>query len=287
VTERLAKQLRHSPYIDGYIRRLPHEFGVREEEEEAYYQEVFRRMNIQPTDIVLDIGAGLGRDGLEIARRYRPEKVYILEPPGRDEEESAYKFLPLEMWMEQEGVKNIEPLMGFAEEIPLPDNRVSKVAMIHSAPAFTDLSKALLETLRVLKPDGSGVLVTNGANDKVQFRKKLLKMGRRMRSKAPPTVSSPLNYVQAYLALKSHFRVTDIYRHKGSMIITEDRLPEYIWQFGSYRQDFDPPDMNDGSWQRARKEIVEDRLKAEMAANGGVAYDTIDICAIYFTPRTT
>jgi ubiquinone/menaquinone biosynthesis C-methylase UbiE len=286
VPEAEPKKYNYTFPVDGFLRRLPHEFFERKAGVEAYYDEVLRRMDISQTDSVLDIGAGIGFDALTISRKYGPELIYAMEPSGQNDEESDYKFILLNEIIELDGIKNIEPLFGVAEDIPLPDKSVSKVLMVHTAYEFTDLPQALSETRRVLKDDGLGVLVTNGTSDKYRFGEMLREMGKQLLSKSPNKVSQNLNYEKAFIELHKYFDAVDVFTQKGVMEVTEDRLPVYLWQFDSYRSSFNPPVLNDGRWEKVKKTVVEDPISAEMAANKGVFTDTIDISAIYFRHKS-
>src|SRR3569833_2878796 len=99
---------------DAYVRRQLHELGACGFE---FYDQVLERMDYQPTDIALDIGAGIGLDGLDIASTYGPRMAYLLEPledraPAVDEtaiteehiEQFKNKFAHLEMQIAARGL---------------------------------------------------------------------------------------------------------------------------------------------------------------------------------------
>lgn len=265
--------------VDGLVRRQLHEFGAKNID---FYEEVLDKMGFQEDDVVLDIGAGNGFDALTIAKKYHPQRIYALEPLGQSHDEFEDKFNILRFMMQEEGIKSIEPLAGVAENIPLTDNSVSKLMMIHSAYHFDDLKQALSEARRVLIPNGLGMLVTNGKGDKVRFRKLLRQMGEPLHNKSPDTVSSRLNYDAAAARLAPYFEVFRRYIYRDDMIITRENLPIYLWAFDSYRHLFEHPVINDGRWRRVRQGMVETPIEKEMAANDGIFRDTIDIAAIYF-----
>jgi SAM-dependent methyltransferase len=299
--------------IDGLIRRQLHEFGATGFD---FYGEVFKGMGYSSEDVVLDIGAGIGTDGLQIAAIHHPRVVYLLEPEGDEPAEFDNKYFHLDSAIQQRGldyirllpssalnataqeiaaaqsstsqvgITYIQPTGGMAEAIPLPDSSVTKLSMIHSAYHFFDLNLAMEEASRVLRQDGIGVLVTNGPGDKMRFKEFLQKTGQELQNGAPNTVSSRLDYHAALTKLSDYFDIIGeplIYRDE--MVITPDRLPAYIWAYDSYRHLFDRVIINDGKWTSARQKVLEAPIAEEMASNNGIFSDTIDIGAIYFRPK--
>src|ERR1700744_5950022 len=105
-------------------------------------------IDLQPGEIVLDLGPGGGIDVLLSAKRVGPTgKAYGLDMTddmlalARENQRKA-------------GVDNVEFLKGEIEHIPLPDNSVDVVisnCVINLSP---DKDAVLRETFRVLKPGG-------------------------------------------------------------------------------------------------------------------------------------
>lgn len=304
---------------DGYLRRRLHEWGASGFD---FYGEALRQMGYGPGDIALDVGAGLGYDGLRIATTYHPRAVYLLEPSGemvpgnslitdfdekylligetlRKDGHSEIQLMPAadatrltaELLSHDSafltpGTTYLQPMPAVAENIPLPDGSVTKLSVIHSAYHFSDIPKALSEARRVLAPGGLGVLITNGPRDKLVFKKYIRQAGAAMNNDAPNTVSSRLNYKAAIPMISEYFEIVgEPLIYEDDMLIDEDRLPDYIWAFNSYRHLFARPVDSDGRWNIIRKHILEDPIKKEMARNGGIATDTIDIAAIYFRSK--
>ncbi len=103
---------------------------------------------LQPGEIVLDLGSGGGIDVLLSARRVGPAgKAYGLDMTdemlalARENQRNA-------------GVQNVEFLKGTIEEIPLPDNTVNVIISNCVINLSGDKDRVLREAFRVLKPGG-------------------------------------------------------------------------------------------------------------------------------------
>ncbi len=103
---------------------------------------------LQPGEIVLDLGSGGGIDVLLSARRVSPGgKAYGLDMTdemlalARENQAKA-------------GVTNVEFLKGEIEHIPLPDNSVDVIISNCVINLSADKDRVLREAFRVLKPGG-------------------------------------------------------------------------------------------------------------------------------------
>jgi SAM-dependent methyltransferase len=104
--------------------------------------------NLQPGEVVLDLGSGGGIDVLLSARRVGPTgKAYGLDMTddmlalARENQKKA-------------GVENVEFLKGAIENIPLPDNTVDVIISNCVINLSGDKDRVLREAFRVLKPGG-------------------------------------------------------------------------------------------------------------------------------------
>ena len=103
---------------------------------------------LNPGEVVLDLGSGGGIDVLLSARRVGPTgKAYGLDMTD--------EMLALaEENKRKAGVENVEFLKGEIEEIPLPDNSVDVIISNCVINLSADKDRVLREAFRVLKPGG-------------------------------------------------------------------------------------------------------------------------------------
>ena len=103
---------------------------------------------LQPGEVVLDLGSGGGIDVLLSAKRVGPSgKAYGLDMTdemlalARDNQQKA-------------GLANVEFLKGEIEHIPLPDNSVDVIISNCVINLSADKDRVIAEAFRVLKPGG-------------------------------------------------------------------------------------------------------------------------------------
>jgi len=103
---------------------------------------------LNPGEIVLDLGSGGGIDVLLSARRVGPTgKAYGLDMTD--------EMLALANQNKRKaGIENVEFLKGEIENIPLPDNSVDVIISNCVINLSADKAKVLREAFRVLKPGG-------------------------------------------------------------------------------------------------------------------------------------
>ncbi len=99
-------------------------------------------------EIVLDLGAGAGADVLISAKRVGPSGKAI----GLDMTDEMLALARQNA--AKAGVKNVQFVKGYIEDIPLPDSSVDVVISNCVINLAADKRKVLAETARVLKPGG-------------------------------------------------------------------------------------------------------------------------------------
>jgi arsenite methyltransferase len=103
---------------------------------------------LQPGEVVLDLGSGGGIDVLLSAKRVSPGgKAYGLD--------MTHEMLALARENQKKaGVENVEFIKGTIENIPLPDNSVDVIISNCVINLSGDKARVLREAFRVLKPGG-------------------------------------------------------------------------------------------------------------------------------------
>ncbi|GAB6157475.1 arsenite methyltransferase [Desulfotomaculum varum] len=123
-------------------------------------------VDLQPGEVVLDLGSGAGLDVLLSARRVGPTgKAYGLDMT--DEMLAAARANQA-----RAGIENAEFLKGHIEAIPLPDNYVDVIISNCVINLSADKDKVLREAYRVLKPGGrlavTDIVLKKALPDKIQ-----------------------------------------------------------------------------------------------------------------------
>ena len=114
-------------------------------------------IELNPNDIVIDIGCGIGT-AVNIASKISNKgKIYGIDPI-----ETMIKIAKKNV---DQPSSNIEFIIGSAESIPLQDRSANKAIAINSIHHWKDYNKGLLEVNRVLKSEGSFFISSDIVNN--------------------------------------------------------------------------------------------------------------------------
>ncbi|WP_446345908.1 class I SAM-dependent methyltransferase [Coleofasciculus sp. F4-SAH-05] len=115
-------------------------------------QQVIEALNLKPTDIVADIGAGTGYFSFRISPLVSQGKVLAvdIQPEMLD----MIEFLKTE-----NNVTNVEPILGSTTDPNLPEETVDLALMVDAYHEFAYPREMMSGIVRSLKPGGRVVLV--------------------------------------------------------------------------------------------------------------------------------
>jgi len=133
-----------------------------------------KNIELNPSDILLDIGCGTGTAVKIASKICHKGKLYGIDP---------IKMMINIAIKSIDKPSNIEFILGCAENIPLDNKSVNKVIAINSIHHWEDYNKGLLEVNRVLKSEGlffiSSDIVNNDdcghGSGSLQTNKKIMK----------------------------------------------------------------------------------------------------------------
>ncbi|MEM7336856.1 MAG: class I SAM-dependent methyltransferase [Chloroflexota bacterium] len=117
--------------------------------------------NLQPTDVVLDIGCGSGTAVFTAAALVPQGKAIGIDPTQRMVE------IAQEALKETKSQSQIEFLIGGAEDIPSPDDRFDVVLALNSLHHWANVDKGIEEVKRVLKKNGRFLIGEEQFSDRI------------------------------------------------------------------------------------------------------------------------
>ncbi len=109
-------------------------------------------LNLQPTDVVADIGAGTGYFSFRISDRLSQGKVFAVDvQPEMIEILNSLK--------QEKGITNVEPILGRVDNPNLPDNSVDLAIIVDAYHEFEYPREMMQGIVKALKPNGRVALL--------------------------------------------------------------------------------------------------------------------------------
>ncbi|WP_318308496.1 class I SAM-dependent methyltransferase [Flagellimonas crocea] len=140
-----------------------------EREEEENTSILLKNMNIKPTDVIADIGAGSGYHVFKMAPMADEGTIYA----GDIQDEMLQA---LQAKKEAEQIQNITIIKGSEKSVNLPANSVDKVLMVDVYHEFNYPKEMIASIKKALKPDGKLFLIEYRGEDPTVPIKELHKM---------------------------------------------------------------------------------------------------------------
>lgn len=137
--------------VDGYDRYLPLTFSTYGEDEKLVRNAMIDKLNLRPDSVVLETGAGTGRDSEIIAQRLGAQgKLYV--------QDLAPSFLAKNVERMRDNAVRTEPALANGYYLPFADNCFDACYHFGGINAFADIRRAFSEMARVTKPGGKVVV---------------------------------------------------------------------------------------------------------------------------------
>ena len=178
-------QTRTAPNADGigkwYMgREIAHTMGHQgaawlerpERQREERTDLLLSNLELDPNDVIADIGAGTGYFTFRLARRVPRGKVYAVDVQP---EMLAY----IDTAKQRHAVANVEAVLGSEKNPNLPPASIDVVLLVDAYHEFTYPREMMQKIARALKPDGRVVLIEYRGEDPLVPIKPLHKMSER------------------------------------------------------------------------------------------------------------
>jgi ubiquinone/menaquinone biosynthesis C-methylase UbiE len=136
---------------DAYDRYLPLTFSTYGEDEQSVRNAMIDKLDLRPGSVVLETGAGTGRDSEIIAKRLGADgKLYI--------QDLSSSFLAKNIERMRGTKTRIEPALANGYYLPFADNSFDACYHFGGINAFGDIKRAFSEMARVTKVGGKVVV---------------------------------------------------------------------------------------------------------------------------------
>jgi ubiquinone/menaquinone biosynthesis C-methylase UbiE len=156
-------------------------------------------LDLKPTDVVADIGAGTGYFSFRISQRVPEGKVFAIDvQPEMIEILNGLK--------QEKGISNVEPILGGVANPNLPPESVNLAIMVDAYHEFEYPREMMQELFKALKPGGQVVLLEYRGENPLIPIKGLHKMTQRQLKKEMGAIGLVWQETQHFLP-QQHFIV--------------------------------------------------------------------------------
>lgn len=129
-----------------------------EREREELPKEVIKNMELKPADVVADIGAGSGYFSFRMAKEVPEGKVLSV-----DIQKEMLSFI--ENRKKDNGLTNVETVLGTIEDTKLPEGKVDAVLMVDAYHEFSHPREMMQSIVKGLKSGGRVILLEYRGED--------------------------------------------------------------------------------------------------------------------------
>ncbi len=138
-------------------------------QKEENVSRLISNMNIQPDDVIADIGAGSGYHVFKMAPLANKGEVYAVDIQKE-------MLAAIKNKQEKTGIDNIKRVLGTEQSVSLPSNSIDKVLMVDVYHEFNFPYEMMQSIFQALKSDGKVFLIEYRAEDRSVPIKPLHKM---------------------------------------------------------------------------------------------------------------
>ncbi|SMG15568.1 Methyltransferase domain-containing protein [Marivirga sericea] len=156
---------REIAYVMGYQGINWLERPEREKEENT--SKLLKNMNIQPDDVIADIGAGSGFHVFKMAPKAKEVYAVDIQPE---------MLQAIREKKDEAGLNNINLIKGTEQSVNLPEKTIDKVLMVDVYHEFSYPIEMITSIKKSLRPEGEIYLIEYRAEDKSVPIKELHKM---------------------------------------------------------------------------------------------------------------
>lgn len=227
--------------------------------------DVFRALNLQGTEALLDVGCGDGAALLRLRRRGHIGRLIGVDmSKGMLAEAQEQQRI-------QQGESSIELVVASADALPFGHRKFDVVSSFFMLYHMPDINRAIGEWKRVVTQNGHVAIATNSrlSRPKMQHFKAVL--AKNLHSTVPLSFTSRFDVENGEGCLRSLFKMVEHYVLKGEIRLTNPQ--PYLRALTSVRDAIEPLPTED-QWDNALN-MIQNEINDEIKNNGYFTDQTI------------